>query len=78
MIDEVDTAADSQVFLDFLAQLRADYLDRMELSTFQSVILASVYDIRNMRHKIRGGKEHKQNSPWMQNPRSSSAGSPDL
>lgn len=64
LIDEVDTAADSQVFLDFLAQLRADYLDRMELSTFQSVILASVYDIRNMRHKIRGGKEHKQNSPW--------------
>ncbi len=64
LIDEVDTAADSQVFLDFLAQLRADYLDRMELPTFQSVILASVYDIRNMRNKVRREKEHKQNSPW--------------
>lgn len=53
LIDEVDTAADSQVFLDFLAQLRADYLDRMELPTFQSVILTSVYDIRNMRNKVK-------------------------
>lgn len=64
LIDEVDTASDNQVFLDFLAQLRADYLDRMELPTFQSVILASVYDIRNMRHKLRREKEHKRNSPW--------------
>ena len=28
MIDEVDSASDYQVFLDFLSQLRADYLDR--------------------------------------------------
>ena len=28
IIDEVDTAANNQVFLDFLAQLRADYLER--------------------------------------------------
>ncbi|MDE6053995.1 MAG: ATP-binding protein, partial [Lachnospiraceae bacterium] len=43
LIDEVDTAANNQVFLDFLAQLRACYLDRVETPTFQSVILASVY-----------------------------------
>lgn len=64
LIDEVDTAADNQVFLDFLAQLRACYLDRMETPTFQSVILASVYDIRNMRQKIRQEEDHRQNSPW--------------
>ena len=28
MIDEVDSAANNQVFIDFLAQLRAQYLDR--------------------------------------------------
>ena len=39
MIDEVDNAADNQVFLDFLAQLRAYYIDRDIQATFQSVIL---------------------------------------
>ena len=64
LVDEVDTAADNQVFLDFLAQLRACYLDRMETPAFQSVILASVYDVRNMKQKIRMEKDHRQNSPW--------------
>lgn len=48
LIDEVDTATDNQVFLDFLAQLRACYLNRMETPTFQSVILASVYRLKNI------------------------------
>ena len=39
IIDETDSAANNQVFLDFLAQLRAAYLDRDETPTFQSVIL---------------------------------------
>ncbi|MCI8824867.1 MAG: ATP-binding protein [Lachnospiraceae bacterium] len=64
MIDEVDTATNNQIFLDFLAQLQAGYLDRDETSVFQSVILAGVYDIRNIRKKIRQDKEHRQNSPW--------------
>lgn len=64
MIDEVDTAANNQVFLDFLAQLRATYLDRDETPAFQSVILAGVYDIRNIRRKLRNDKEHMENSPW--------------
>ena len=42
LIDEVDTAANNQIFLDFLAQLRAAYLDSDITPTFQSVILASV------------------------------------
>ena len=64
MIDEVDSASNNQVFLDFLAQLRDAYLDREETPTFQSVILAGVYDIRNLKQKIRPNEEHRYNSPW--------------
>ncbi|MCD7817833.1 MAG: ATP-binding protein, partial [Lachnospiraceae bacterium] len=64
MIDEVDTASNNQVFLDFLAQLRAAYLWRNEKPTFQSVILAGVYDVRSIKKKIRTEEEHKVNSPW--------------
>lgn len=64
IIDEVDTAANNQVFLDFLAQIRAYYLDRYETPAFQSVILAGVHDIRNISRKIRSEEEHKANSPW--------------
>lgn len=50
MIDEADSASDNQVFLDFPAQLRSYYLERESAGTvtFQSVILAGVYDIRNV------------------------------
>ena len=64
MIDEVDSASNNQVFLDFLAQLRGYYLNRTERPTFQSVILAGVHDIRNLRQKIRPDAEYKHNSPW--------------
>lgn len=64
MIDEADQAANNQVFLDFLGQLRYYYMERDSLPIFQSVILAGVYDIRNLKLKIRGEEEHKQNSPW--------------
>ena len=64
IIDEVDTAANNQVFLDFLSQLRAAYLDRDVTPAFHSVILAGVYDIRNMKLKIRSDEEHRRNSPW--------------
>lgn len=64
IIDEVDSAANNQVFLDFLAQLRASYLDRDISPAFQSVILAGVYDIRTMKLKLRSNDEHRLNSPW--------------
>lgn len=64
LIDEVDSAVNNQVFLDFLAQLRSYYLEREEVSTFHSVILAGVYDIKNMKLKIRPDVEHRYNSPW--------------
>lgn len=64
MIDEVDNASNNQVFLDFLAQIRAQYIERDIQPTFQSVILAGVYDIKNLRRKIRPDEIHKYNSPW--------------
>lgn len=64
LIDEIDTATNNQVFIDFLAQLRAYYLKRRRTPVFQSVILAGVYDVRNVRRKIRPEEEHKENSPW--------------
>lgn len=64
MIDEVDSATNNQVFLDFLAQLRAYYIDRDVQPSFQSVILAGVYDVRNLKRKLRTEDEHKVNSPW--------------
>lgn len=64
MIDEVDSASSNQVFLDFLAQLRAYYITRRTIPAFQSVILAGVYDIKNIRRKLRPEDEHKINSPW--------------
>lgn len=64
MIDEVDSASNNQVFLDFLAQLRAQYMERDIYPSFRSVILAGVYDVKNLRGKIRPEDEHKYNSPW--------------
>lgn len=31
---------------------------------FKSVIVAGVYDIKNLKHKLRNDDEHKYNSPW--------------
>lgn len=64
LIDEVDSASNNQVFLDFLALLRQFYLERDDFPIFQSVILAGVYDIKNLKQKIRSDSEHKYNSPW--------------
>lgn len=64
MVDEVDSATNNQVFLDFLAQLLGYYLTREECPIFHSVILAGVYDIKNLKLKLRSEVEHKYNSPW--------------
>ncbi len=64
MIDEVDSAVNNQVFIDFLAQLRAYYIRRATYSTFRSVILAGVYDVKNLVKKLRSDEDHKVNSPW--------------
>ena len=64
MIDEVDSASNNQVFIDFLAQLRGYYLKRDKTPIFHSVILAGLYDIKNLKLKLRPDSEHQYNSPW--------------
>lgn len=64
LIDEIDSATNNQVFMDFLAQLRGAYIERDEVPAFQSVILASVYDIKNLKGKFVKDGKHKTNSPW--------------
>ena len=66
LIDEVDSAANNQVFLNFLGQLRDGYIRRETAGTpaFHSVILAGVTDIKHLRQKIRKADEHRENSPW--------------
>ena len=66
-IDEVDKSSDNQLFLNFLGMLRNKYLDRSLSgmnSTFFSVVLAGVYDVKNLKLKIRPDAEKKYNSPW--------------
>lgn len=73
MIDEVDKASNNVIFLKFLGLLRDKYLKRNDNigATFQSVILAGVYDIKNLKmkmvqagtHQLQEG-EKRQNSPW--------------
>ena len=66
MIDEVDSATNNQVFLDFLAQLRDGYIarDTDGTPTFQSVILAGVSDVKHLKSKIHSEEDSKENSPW--------------
>ncbi|MDO5154380.1 MAG: AAA-like domain-containing protein [Eubacteriales bacterium] len=66
MIDEVDKSSDNQIFLNFLGMLRNKYLARSSGRdyTFKSVILAGVYDIKNLKIKLRPDEEKKYNSPW--------------
>lgn len=66
-IDEVDKSSDNQLFLNFLGMLRNKYLERDKEGmnfTFHSVILAGVYDIKNLKMKLHPDAEKKYNSPW--------------
>ena len=73
MIDEVDKSSNNFLFLKFLGVLRDKYLKRTDKvgATFQSVILAGVYDIKNLKvkmvqagtHQLKDG-EKRLNSPW--------------
>lgn len=66
IIDEVDTATNNQVFLDFLGQLREGYIrrDAEGVKTFKSVILAGVTDVKHLKNRFRTEEQHKANSPW--------------
>jgi len=74
MIDEVDKAGNYEVFLHFLGMLRDKFNERTNGlgATFHSVILAGVYDIKNIKSKMMSeGKytpseteDKKESSPW--------------
>ena len=64
IIDEVDNASNYESFIEMLRMLRTKYLKRMQVPTFQSVILAGVYDIKNLKLKVRPESDHQYNSPW--------------
>jgi len=64
LIDEVDQAGNNEGFVKFLGGLRNMYLKRNTQPTFKSVILAGVYDIKNLKLKMRSDDEHQYNSPW--------------
>jgi hypothetical protein len=73
IIDETDKTSNNLVFLRFIGMLRDKYLEREspKKATFQSVILAGVYDIKNLKlkmiqagtHELQDG-EKRINSPW--------------
>lgn len=63
IIDEVDQASNYEAFLKFLGILRAAYLKRDKRPMFSSIILASVYDVKNLKFKI-PGSTGSLNSPW--------------
>jgi len=74
MIDEVDKTSNNRTFLHFLGMLRDKYLKRSRNRdhTFYSVIMAGVYDIKNIKLKMinegvysPSATENKlYNSPW--------------
>ena len=67
LIDEVDKSSNNQLFVGFIGMLRDLYLKRDDKGmnyTFHSVILAGVYDIKNLKLKLRSDAEKKYNSPW--------------
>jgi hypothetical protein len=74
MIDEVDKTSNNRVFLHFIGMLRDKFLAREKEKgyTFHSVILAGVYDIKNIKWKmltegtyLPAAAENKiYNSPW--------------
>jgi hypothetical protein len=73
IIDESDEASNNSIFVMFLKMLRDKYLFRNAGKdyTFHSVILAGVYDVRNLKQKmILAGNytpstgESAMNSPW--------------
>ncbi len=69
IIDEIDKSSNSKIFLQFLGMLRAKYLARevAKDNTFQSVILAGLHDVRNLKLSIRDKKDSTFNSPSLDN-----------
>jgi len=66
LIDEVDKSSNNQLFISFLGMLRHKFLQTQNGndSTFYSVILAGVHDVKTLKLKINPNTSEKLNSPW--------------
>ena len=74
LVDEVDKTSNNKIFLHFLGLLREKFLMRRagKDDTFHSVVLAGVYDVKNIKLKIISDaaevpaftEERILNSPW--------------
>ncbi len=66
LIDEIDASSNHLIFLQFLGMLRNKYLNRFQRhqTTFHSIVLAGVHDIKTLKYKIRSKEETQYNSPW--------------
>ena len=64
MVDEADSASNNEILISFLRTLRYNYLNRRIEASFQSVILAGVTNIKNLKAKIRPEESGTENSPW--------------
>ncbi|BDU51481.1 AAA-like domain-containing protein [Haliovirga abyssi] len=66
MIDEVDKSSNNQLFLNFIGMFRDKYLRRNmgKDYTFNTVILAGVHDVKNLKLKLRPDENRTLNSPW--------------
>ena len=71
LVDEVDKSSNNEIFLHFIGMLRNKFLSAQKGgdTTFHSVILAGVHDIKNLKLKIRPDSESankggQYNSPW--------------
>ncbi len=65
-IDEVDKSSNNQLFINFLGLLRDKYLLMNEErdSSFHSVVLAGLHDVKTLKLKLRSDEEETYNSPW--------------
>lgn len=66
LVDEIDKNSNNKVLLGFLSMLRGKYIGaKIEKDvTFKSVILAGVYDIKNLKLKFQSEDDAEYNSPW--------------
>ncbi len=66
LIDEVDKSSNNQLFVNFLALLRDKYLlmNSGRDSTFHSIVLAGLHDVKNLKLKLRQDDDAIYNSPW--------------
>ena len=66
LLEYSKNVTDLDTLSDYIGILRDKYLRRVddEDVSFKSVILAGVYDVKNLKLKLRPNEERKYNSPW--------------